>query len=206
MKIHTVEQGTLEWLQLRLGKVTASELGNLLTPLFKIKTGTTPHTYLCEKVAETWRGQPLPGFGSWATDQGSIKEADAIPFFEFEENCEVQRVGFVEHDDGRCGCSPDGLIGEDGGLEIKCPQPVNHVKYLLDGVVPEQYITQVHGCLYVTGRKWWKFMSYHPDYPPLIVTVQRNESICEKIAEAIAQFSLQFDDAMEQMKLLENKQ
>ena len=144
-KIHTVEQGAAEWLQLRVGKVTASELGNLVTPEFAARKGETPHTYLCSKLAEAWRGAALPGFSSHATEQGQILEDEARRWYAFAFDRErIQNVGFVEHDDGRCGCSPDALIDDDSGLELKCPEPTNHVRYLLAGELPKAYTAQVH--------------------------------------------------------------
>jgi hypothetical protein len=129
--ITDVEQGSVQWLKLRLGIPTASEFHQLMTPLFKAKEGETPKTYLAKKLAEAWRGEPLPGFSSYATEQGTIREEDARPWYALEYDVDVQQVGFVLSDDERCGCSPDGLIGEDSGLEIKCPNPDTHVKYLI---------------------------------------------------------------------------
>ena len=200
-KYHTMTQGEGDWLQMRVGKVTASELSNLVTPDFKIRTGETPHTYLCEKIAEAWRGKPLPGFSSWATEQGQLLEDEARSWYCLTHaDHRLHNVGFVEHDDGRCGASPDALLGEDGGLELKCPQPTNHVRYLLAGTVPKDYIAQVHMSLYVTGRKWWRFVSYHRGYPALVLTVERDEAIMGKIEAALSAFYATFDAAMHTLK------
>lgn len=199
-KIHSVTQGEVDWLQLRVGRVTASELSALVTPEFKIKTGEGPNTYLCEKIAEAWRGQPLPGFSSWATEQGQILEDEARSWYCLEyEDHKLSNVGFVEHDDGRCGCSPDGLLGEDGGLELKCPEPTNHVRYLLDGSLPKQYAAQVHMSLYVTGRPWWRFVSYRRGFPPFVLKVDRDETIMATIANALTLFYARFDAAFESL-------
>ncbi len=109
-------------------------------------------------------------------------------------------AGFVEHDDGRFGCSPDALIGETSGLEIKCPKFKTHVKYLLDGELPPDYAVQVHGSMYATGRPSWVFMSYATGFPPFVLTVQRDEAICAKIGEALAGFYKRYDDAMAQLR------
>jgi hypothetical protein len=199
--IHNIAQNTPAWLKLRAGKVTASEMHHLLTPTFAKTTGTKPRKYLCTKLAEAWFGEPLPGFGgSWATDQGHLREEEAIPWFALTYDCEPKRVGFVTGDDGRCGCSPDALLGDDGGLEVKCPQPTAHVGYVLDGEVPDEYATQVHGSLYVTGRASWTFLSYRADFPPLVVTVKRDEAIMRKIGAALASFYQEFDAAMATLK------
>lgn len=200
MKIHTCEQGAPEWLQLRIGRVTASEMHNLLTPEMEIKKGEGPKTYLYSKLAEAWRGQILPGFtGSWATEQGEMREMDARQWYAFAYDERVKQVGFVESDDGRSGCSPDGLIGDDGGLEMKCPEPTNHVRYLVEGRLPKDYVAQVHGCLFVTGRPWWRFVSWRERFPAFVLTVERDEKIMATIAEALNGFYARFDAAFEQM-------
>lgn len=202
MKIHDFEQGSAEWLTARIGKVTASELDNLVTPEFKIRDGATPYTYLCQKVAEAYKGKPLPQFSTFATEQGELLETEARGWYALEHtDRKVINVGFVEHDGGRCGCSPDALLGDDSGLEIKCPQPTNHVRYLLDGTLPKDYAAQVHMSLYVTGRKSWRFVSYHRGYPAFVLNVERDESIMAKIDAALAQFYTRFDAAMLTLKI-----
>ena len=200
-KIHEVNQGEEEWLKLRVGKVTASELSALVTPDFKIRTGEGPHTYLCQKLAEAYRGKPLPQFSTHATEEGQMQEDEARSWYCLTHtDHKLRNVGFVEHDDGRCGVSPDALLGEDGGLEIKCPQPTNHVRYVLSGTVPKDYLAQVHMSLYVTGRAWWRFVSYRRCYPPLVVNVPRDEEIMGKIQSALSAFYVTFDAAMAKLK------
>lgn len=202
MKIHDVIQGEAEWVALRLGKVTASEMGNLITPEWKIRTGEMPRTYLCEKLAEAWRKQPLPGFSAWSTEQGELLEAEAWSWYALEYDEEIKRVGFCETDDSKAGCSPDGLLGSEGGIEIKCPGAVNHVKWLLAGELPKDHAVQVHASLYVTGRAWWRFLSYHRGFPKLVVTVKPEPSIMQKIKAALDGFYYAFDEAMTRLKEL----
>ncbi len=201
MKVYDkIEQASLDWLRLRIGKVTASEFDNLVTMDFTPRKGDTPETYLCTKVAEAWRGEPLPGFGSFSTDQGSILEEEIIPWYNLEFDTEIQRVGFIEGDDGRCGCSPDGLLGDDGGIELKAPAAHTHVKYLKRGAVPNDYIAQVHFSMFVTGRKWWKFVSYRRKFPALVLTIDRDESICARIASVLSRFYIDYDKLIELLK------
>lgn len=201
MIIHNeFKQNTLEWHMARAGIPTASEFDSLLTAKFEIRNGDTPRTYLERKVAEAWQGGPLPIFnGSFAMEQGKILEEEAIPWYELEYSTRIQRVGFVTTDDKRAGCSPDGLIGEHSGIELKCPEAHTHVKYLLNGTLPKDYACQVHGSMFVTGRPQWQFVSYRRNFPALVLTIERDEEIQEKIAEALAQFFEKFDLAMEQM-------
>lgn len=200
MIVHDCAQGEAEWLKLRVGKVTASEASALLTPDFKIRDGETPKTYLLGKLAEGFRGEPLPGFTSWETEQGQILEDEARRWFSFSTEHKISNVGFCEHDSGRCGASPDALLDDDGGLELKCPQPTNHVRYLLDGILPKDYAVQVHFSLYATGRKWWKFVSYRRRFPAFVLTVQRDETIIAKIDQALAGFFAKYDAALRQLK------
>lgn len=199
MKIHNVTQGEGDWLKVRAGKVTASEIDALVSPTFEIRKGAQVHTLVCQKVAETLNGGPLPGFTSWQTEEGQMMEDESRKWFAFASDEKLIDAGFCEHDDGRCGCSPDSLIGEDGGLELKNPQHVNHVRYLLDGTLPKDYAAQVHMSLYVTGRKWWKFVSYRRKFPPFVITVERDEKICAIIAEALAGFYAKMDDALQRL-------
>lgn len=200
MKIHKEEQGSLEWEFLRAGRVTASEFDNIVTPLFKARDGKMVDTYVAQKCAEYWQGGPLPSFSSFAMEQGSLLEnADAVPWFELERNCEVQRVGFISHDTLPIGCSPDGIIDSNTGLEVKCAQAPNHVKWLLAGKVPDDYLPQIHFSLYVTGFKRWTFLAYRRHFPNLIITVERDEEIQEKIHDALISFLEKFEAAKTRM-------
>jgi hypothetical protein len=116
-------------------------------------------------------GYPAQSFSGGVLEQGSILEGEAIPWYEFTHSEKIERVGFCTTDDGRIGCSPDGLLGADGGIECKCPEPHTHLRYLLGGVIPKEYIAQVQGALLVTQRKWWKFISYNRNFPPLQLTI-----------------------------------
>lgn len=199
MKIHDCIQGSSQWLKLRAGIPTASEFNRLVTPKWAIKKGDGPQTFLCEKLAEKWTGAPLPQVGGFgALEQGTILEEEALPFFELTTGREIKRVGFITTDDGRIGCSPDGLL-DGGGIEIKCPAAHTHVSYLLDGVVPDEYMAQVHGAMLVTGAESWEFMSYRRNFPPLHVTVKRDEEIQSVLKLALNTFFERFDAAMEKL-------
>lgn len=190
MKIINVSQNSLAWLSVRSGVVTASEFGSLFTNKMNIKKldSDGPQTYLHRKLAELWRGGPLPGFNTLDMEFGKLKEEQAIPFFEMKYDMEVKRVGFVMSDDDLTGCSPDGMLA-DSGLEVKCLQDQNHLKYLLAGQLPEEFAPQVHGSMYATGLKSWHFFAYCVGFPPLLVVVQRDETIMEMMQEHLTDFS-----------------
>ena len=196
MRVHDVKQGSPEWAALRRGIPTASEFDSLISPEWKARTGQGPTTYLYGKVCEKLLGFSADGGGSFAMQNGSILEIEARPYFAFTHDIEVKTVGFCTTDDGRIGCSPDGLIGEDGGIEIKCPEPQTHLRYLMEGGVPKDYQAQVHGSMLVTGRPWWIFLSYSRQFPALIVKVQRDEAIQKALRGALDAFLGRFDEAM----------
>lgn len=195
MKVHPAAQGTEEWLQARAGIPCASEIDALISPLGKIKTGEGPKTYLAKKLAEWWTGAPLSTPLSWYMEQGKFVEEIALPWYELEFDTKIQRVGFITTDSMSVGCSPDGLIGEDGGIEIKSPMLETHIKYLLYGDIPPEYIAQVQTQLYVTGRKWWKFISYRRKLPPLIVDVEPNDKFQCNLHQAINEFHDLFEES-----------
>lgn len=203
MKIQDCKQGSPEWIQARLGKVTASEIDSLISPTGKIRTGEGPNTYLCKKLCERILGYSPDGdANSFAMGQGVILETEACPWYEFTRDLKVQQVGFVTDDSERYGCSPDGLVGEDGGLEIKCFQPVHALQCLLGGVIPADYVMQVQMGLFVTGRKWWDWMSYSRQFPPLIVRVERDEKIQATLRQALEIFLEKFDARLAEITAL----
>jgi len=204
MKIVDCKQGTPEWLSARLGVVTASEVGALVSPLGKVRTGEGPRSYLYKKLAERILGVPQSDFTSFAAEQGVIVEGEARAWFAFEHNTPVREVGFCTSDDGRIGFSPDGLIGEEGGIEIKSPQPARHIEYLLNGVVPEDYVLQVQFSLYVSGRAWWKFLSYSRQFPALVVHVEPDAKLQDAIRSALDVFGHAFDGALAKLNALKS--
>lgn len=177
----------------RLGVVTASEVDQLVTPLWKPREGKGVETYLYRKLAEKLVGY-IPDFaGTQAMDLGSMAEKLALPWFNGMYDVNARQVGFCVSDDGRIGCSPDALIGDDSGLEIKFPTPPMHLKYLVRGEVPEEYLPQCHFAMLVTGRPTWNFMSFSTQFDPLILPVKRDEAIQQKLRVALDGFFAQFD-------------
>lgn len=197
MKVfENVAQGSTEWLQLRMGVVTASEVDALVTPLWKLRTGDGVETYLYKKLCEKTIGWRPEFAGTFEMTQGNIIETIALPWYNFTYDTNARRVGFCLSDDGRSGCSPDALLGDDNGLEIKSPQPPQHLKYLLRNEVPPEYLAQVHFSMLVTGRPRWTFLSYSRQFPALVVEVQRDERIQAVLREALDRFNAKFDESL----------
>lgn len=159
MKIHNFEQGSEEWFEIRKLKMTAShgqEVGNC---------GKGLETYILELVSEYLSSAKKEHFISEDTERGNELEANARSLYELENGYQVEEVGFVEIDEN-VGCSPDGLIADDGGIEIKCPNDINFTKVLLFGekAIDSKYIWQIQMNLLLTKRKWWDLVYYNPNF------------------------------------------
>lgn len=202
MKIHPAQQHSLEWLAARSGIVTASEMKQILTPNFKERRGEMWKTYLNQKVAERWLGGQLPHFQSIDMDFGAILEEDILPWYHLEFGVRPERVGLITTDDGSVGCSPDGWLPPDSGIEAKCPRAETHVKYLRSNTVPNDHLVQVHAAMYVTGATSWRFVSYHRRFPQLVVQVQRDEEIIDAIHEAVTRFNEELNEAYTELETI----
>lgn len=196
MKTLTCAQGSTEWNMARAGVVTASEIKALVTSQWRARIGGGVESYLYQKAAERVMGYVgEEGGAGWAAGQGNILEGVARPWYEFAHGVETQRVGFCLSDDGKTGCSPDGLIGDDCGLELKCPQHPKHVEYLLGNKVPDAYAPQVQFSMWVTGRPRWVFVSYHQHLPKLVVVALRDPDAMKAFDAALAAFLPRLDAA-----------
>lgn len=196
MKIVDCKQHSTEWAQTRLGVITASEADALLTPLFKISEGKSVETYLCKKLSEKLLGYALDTGGTFAMSQGNTVEEIARPWFAFTYDVDVRTVGLCLTDDGRCGASPDGLLPDGSGLEIKSPSGPVHLKYYFHNELPPEHKVQVHFSMYVTNAPYWTFVSFHRALPPLVLRVERDEKIIATIRTAVAAFTKDFDDKL----------
>ena len=183
MKILEMEQGTQEWLEARLGCPSGSGFSKLITA-----SGTpssSAESYINDLIAELITGESTPFHVTEWMQRGTELEPFARMNYELETDNEVTEVGFCMHETLRCGVSPDGLVGDAGGIEIKCPAPPTHVKYLRKGTLPSEYKAQVMGCLWITGREWWDFMSYHPQMPNLLIRVHRDEEYINQLERLV---------------------
>jgi putative phage-type endonuclease len=158
-------QGTPEWHQLRLGRVTASRVADVIA---KTKTGyaATRANYAAQLITERLTGMPTKGFTNDAMQWGTETEPQARSAYEFNRAETVVEVAFVPHPTiGDSGASPDGLVGDDGLVEIKCPNTATHIETLVGATVPGKYVTQMQWQLACTGRQWVDFVSYDPRMP-----------------------------------------
>lgn len=202
MKTIECQQRSKEWWDCRRGVPTASQFGKIMTPK-TMKASASQESYInrliAEKYANVWPQENV--YVSQSMQNGIDGEDEARSWYSFDQDVDVQQVGFVLSDCGRFGCSPDGLIGDDGGLEIKVPDLETHAGYLLTGELPDEYKCQVHGSLIVTGRKWWDFLSYSDCLPPLRVRVVPDE-FTTKLSDVLNEFSKKYDAAIEHIEEL----
>jgi putative phage-type endonuclease len=200
--ILNVEQGSDEWLKARLGVITASEFGKIITP--SGSKSASANEYMGKLIAEHITGEQQDNYCSSDMDRGTMLEPKARLFFEAIKDVVVDEVGMVYKDSTKTiACSPDGLLSfynyDDNdnkfdfysgeGLEIKCPKLANHISYVISDKMPNKYIPQVQGSIWTTGADGWWFMSYHPDYKPLIIFVERDNEYIEKMEKIILSFS-----------------
>jgi putative phage-type endonuclease len=183
MTIH-LAQGTDEWLRARLGKVTASRVADVIA---KTKTGYSASraNYAAQLIAERLTGVPQESYTNAAMAWGTEKEPEARSLYAFQTGVDVEEVGFIPHPSiAMSGASPDGLVGDAGLIEIKCPNTATHIETLTGQIVPAKYITQMLWQMACTGRQWCDFVSYDPRMPPSMqLFVKRVERDDEKIAE-----------------------
>lgn len=196
MKIVDVQQGSPEWIQARLGLPTASQFHRIVTAK-TMKVSEQAHGYLCELLAERMMGCQVSDLSTPFMERGSALEQQAVALYELDRNVDTIPSGFCLRDDGRVGCSPDRLVGADGGLELKCPSAKVHVEYLLDGAegVAAKYKPQIQGALWITGRLWWDSLSYHPMMPQALVRAERDPDYIMALAEAVAHFLERLEQA-----------
>ena len=184
MKIVDCIQGSEDWWEARLGFVTASNFGKVLNK----KTGRG--LYMRKLAAERLTGLREESYKNEIMEKGSETEQEAKRFYEMANDCHVEQVGFVMRDDW-IGGSPDGLIGKDGLLEIKCPLSSTHIEVILSGKMPMLHIPQVQGLLWVTERKWCDFVSYDPrvlSQPIFVVRIERDTEYFKKLAGEVGVF------------------
>lgn len=207
MNAHVViEQGSAEWHAIRVGKVTASRLADVIA---KTKTGwgASRANYMAELIAERLTGVAAEGFTNAAMQWGTDKEPDARAAYEFRTDAEVLSAGFVTHPLlAMSGASPDGFVSNDGLVEIKCPNTSTHIDTLLGRTVPSKYVTQIMWQLACTGRAWCDFVSFDPRMPEkmrlFVARIQRDDARIKEMEELVTAFLAELDQKLASLKQL----
>jgi len=198
-------QGTPEWLQERAGKVTASGISNVIAKGRGNEPSATRAKYMGQLIAETLTGQPAKTFTNAAMDHGIEHEPMARARYEIAFGVMVEQVGLILHPKiDRAGASPDGLVDEEGLLEIKCPETHTHIEYLLANTVPTVYRPQMAWQCACTGRKWVDFVSFDPRMPEELqlfaVRYVPDEKYLSELEGAVIGFLAEMDMKLEELR------
>ena len=196
-----IEQGSPEWFAMRAGKVTASKVSDVMSAI----TTAGYKNYLADLVVERLTGNKTESFTNAAMQWGVDQEPIARAEYEVKTGNFVDQIAFVDHPAiANFGCSPDGLVGDDGLIEIKCPNTATHIDYVMQDKVPTKYIPQIQCQLAVTGRKWCDFVSFDPRLPDglqiLIVRLERDDEYIEKLEARVVKFLDEVNSAVNGLK------
>lgn len=199
-------QGSEEWHALRCGRVTASRVADVVAKT-KSGWGASRANYAAELIAERLTGEPAERFTNAAMQWGTDHEPDARAAYEFFRDAAVVEIGFVDHPSiAMTGASPDGLVGEDGLVEIKCPNTATHLDTLLSQTVPAKYVTQMLWQMACTGRKWCDFVSFDPRLPEsmsmFVKRVERDDKRIAELETEVAAFLEEISAKIEQLNSL----
>jgi putative phage-type endonuclease len=186
-------QGSEEWHLARLGKVTASCISDVMAEGRNGKPSVTRANYEARLVAERLSGRPTETFQSAAMNHGVETEGQARACYSMETGNAVEQVGLVDHPViGMAAASPDGMVGDEGLVEIKCPNTATHIQTILTGKIASDYIKQMQFQMACTGRRWCDFVSFDPRMPDNlqlhIIRVSRDESMIAEIETAVREF------------------
>ncbi|MEK6807568.1 MAG: lambda exonuclease family protein [Nanoarchaeota archaeon] len=196
MKIIDCQQGSPEWLKARCGIPTASNFDKILCADGKVSKQRTK--YLYQLAGETITGIAEETYQNAAMLRGKEMEAEARQLYQLITGEEVKEVGFCLAEG--YGASPDGLVGKEGLLEIKCPLISTHVSYLLENKLPSEYFIQTQGQLLVTGKKWVDFISYYGSMKPLIVRTFRDEKFIKSLRVELELFVNELKEVINKIK------
>jgi putative phage-type endonuclease len=198
------EQGSEEWLLARCGKATASRMGDLMAKT-KSGWGASRANYAAELIAERLTGKPAEKYTNGAMQWGTQYEPEARALYEFLHDCEVRTVGLVTHPALPMSlASPDGLVGDDGLVEIKCPNTATHLETLLGSGIDKRYGLQMAWQMACTGRAWCDFCSYDPRLPAEmqmhVTRVTRDDDMIRELQHEVALFLKEVDETVDKLR------
>lgn len=205
-----IVQGSEEWLAIRVGKVTASRVADVVART-KTGWGASRANYMAELIAERLTGEPAEKFTNAAMKWGTEMEPDARTAYEFRMDAEVVQVGFIPHPTiPMTGASPDGLVGDDGLVEFKCPNTATHIETLIGQTVPGKYVTQMLWQMACTGRHWCDFVSFDPRMPEhmrlFVKRVHRDDARIAELEKDVSEFLAELDQKVAQLAALYDRE
>ena len=195
-----IEQGTPEWHAMRCGKATASRMADIMA---KTKTGVSASraNYMAEIVAERLTGKVAEGFISKDMEWGKEVEAEARAAYSFYRMQDVDEVAFVDHPTiAMSGASPDGLVGDLGLVEIKCPKTATHIAHLMGKGIPSKYVHQMQWQMACTGREWCDFVSFDPrlseEHKLMVRRLERDDELIGEMEREVKKFLSEVDEVI----------
>ncbi|GAA4667291.1 lambda exonuclease family protein [Bartonella pachyuromydis] len=202
-----MQQRTAEWFQARLGKVTASNIYNILSKTAKGLPTSKYDDYKIKLITERLTGQTSPYYETEDMKWGIENEEDALREYAFIYDTEVKRCGFIQHPTIQmAGASPDGFVGEDGLIEIKCPRSTNHSRFIINNEIKPEYLAQMQFQMACTGRKWCDFISYDPRFTRdashlrmKIKRIYRDDKQIEQINQAVESFLVEIKQEIQRI-------
>jgi len=199
-----MEQLSQEWFEARLGKVTASRVSDVLATI-KSGEAASRKNYKLQLVTERLTNKKTDSYTNQAMQDGIDREPMAREIYEKFKEVKVEEIGFVQHPEIKmAGASPDGLVGDDGIIEIKCPIETTHTTNLLERKLPSKYKPQVQFQLATTGRKWCDFISYNPNFEPrlqlIVIRVERDDEYIEMLEFEITNFLNEVEEMINQLQ------
>ena len=199
-------QGSSEWLAARCGMVTASRVADVIAKT-KVGWGASRGNYMAELIAERLTGQPAQSYTNAAMQWGTETEPQARAAYEFFRDATVVQVGLVPHPTiPMTAASPDGLVGDDGLVEIKCPNTATHIDTLLGQSVPGKYGTQMQWQMACTCRQWCDFVSFDPRMPAhlslFVKRVFRDDKAIAELESAVTEFLAELDGKVKELESL----
>lgn len=198
LDILTCDQGTEEWRLARAGIPTASEFSTILAKGRGGGESKTRKTYLYKLAGEIITGEPADSFSNAHMERGHEMEAEARHLYEFMEDAETTQVGFIRN--GRKGCSPDSLIGENGMLEVKTKLPHLLIECIMRGDFPPEHKAQCQGALWVAEREWIDIAVYWPKMPLFTCRAYRDEPYIADLSAAVDAFTEELDAAVDAVR------
>ena len=196
-----IEQGSEMWAELRCGMVTASRAADVIATLKRGGEAAARAAYRHELICERLTGQPYPRFVTQEMQWGLDQEQYARAAYELERDVLVETVGFVLHPTiAQFGASPDGLVGDDGMIQIKCPTVGTHLGYIMAGTIPLEHCPQMLAELSCAGREWCDFVSFDPRMPKhlqlFIRRFERDEKLIAALESEVVHFNREIDETM----------
>lgn len=194
VQILTCEQGSVDWFAARRGIPTASEFSTVMAK----GEGKTRKAYMLKLAGEILTEEPMESYSNGNMERGKVMEDDARTAYALLKDVDPVRVGFIRNGDK--GCSPDSLIGERKGLEIKTALPHIQIDRLMRNELPSEHRAQVQGSLWVAERDTWDFVSYWPKLPLFVKPVYRDEGYIANLAGEVARFNDELQKVVEQIR------